>query len=208
VRRFNYFDYNKRPLDQLYKSPLFNRMDGEWGLTKWLKDVDKGSKAEDEWELMKLVRNPDVTVRMRGVMEKCTYCVQRLEQAKIAKKVKARDSGDIRLTEKDGTIPKTACQQACPAEAIVFGDVSDPDSRVSKLKAQDRNYKVLNFLATKPRTTYLARVRNPNPGMPDALEMPQSTKEYSAKNGDPFEGHEAGHEAPADPAPGAGKGAK
>jgi molybdopterin-containing oxidoreductase family iron-sulfur binding subunit len=208
VRRFNYFDYNKRPLDQLYKSPLFNRMDGEWGLTKWLKDVDKGTKAEDEWELMKLVRNPDVTVRMRGVMEKCTYCVQRLEQAKIAKKVKARDSGDIRLREKDGTIPKTACQQACPAEAIVFGDVSDPDSSVSKLKAQDRNYKVLNFLATKPRTTYLARVRNPNPGMPDALEMPQSTKEYSAKNGDPFEGHEAGHEAPADPAPGAGKGAK
>src|SRR5207245_10176515 len=120
VRRFNYFDYNKRPLDQLYKSPLFNRMEGEWGLTKWLKDVDKGSKAEDEWELMKLVRNPDVTVRMRGVMEKCTYCVQRLEQAKIAKKVKARDSGDIRLTEKEGTIPKTACQQACPAEAIVF----------------------------------------------------------------------------------------
>jgi len=147
-------------------------------------------------------------VRMRGVMEKCTYCVQRLEQAKIAKKVKARDSGDIRLTEKEGTIPKTACQQACPAEAIVFGDVSDPDSRVSRLKAQDRNYKVLNFLATKPRTTYLARVRNPNPGMPDAQEMPQSTKEYSAKNGDPFEGHEAGHEAPADPAPAAGKGAK
>ncbi len=208
VRRFNYFDYNKRPLDQLYKSPLFNRMEGEWGLTKWLKDVDKGSKAEDEWELMKLIRNPDVTVRMRGVMEKCTYCVQRLEQAKIAKKVKARDSGDIRLTEKEGTIPKTACQQACPAEAIVFGDVSDPDSGVSKLKAQDRNYKVLNFLATKPRTTYLARVRNPNPGMPDALEMPQSTKEYSAKNGDPFESQEAGHEAQPDPAPGAGKGAK
>ncbi len=83
----------------------------------------------------------------------------------------------------------------------MFGDVSDPDSGVSKLKAQDRNYKVLNFLATKPRTTYLARVRNPNPGMPDALEMPQSTKEYSAKNGDPFESQEAGHEAQPDPAP-------
>ena len=72
---------------------------------------------------------------MRGVMEKCTYCTQRIEQAKIAQKVKAGPSGDVRLKEAEGTIPKTACQQACPAGAIVFGDVSDPDSTVSKWKA-------------------------------------------------------------------------
>ena len=83
-------------------------MDGEWGLLKWWKDVDKGTKPEDEWELMKLVRNPDVTVRMRGVMEKCTFCIQRIEQAKIAQKVKAGASGDVEV--RDGNI-KTACQQ-------------------------------------------------------------------------------------------------
>jgi Fe-S-cluster-containing dehydrogenase component len=119
-------------------------------------------------------------VRMRGVMEKCTFCLQRIEQAKIGKKVKARDTDNIRLTEKDGTVPKTACQQACPAEAIVFGDISDPDSTVSKSKAQERDYSVLEFLLTKPRTTYLAKVRNPNREMPDYKEhpMPYTTKEF------------------------------
>jgi len=95
----------------------------------------------------------------------------------------------------DGAV-QTACQQACPAEAITFGNVKDPNSRVSQLKAQDRNYSVLEFLLTKPRLTYLARVRNPNPDMPDYQDMPLSTKEFIGKNGNPFEGHgEHGHEA-------------
>ena len=196
VRRFNFFDYNKRPLDQLvgpiYSTPFTSRTDGEWDLARWFRDPDKSKRPEDEWELLKLVKNPDVTVRMRGVMEKCSFCLQRIEQAKIAQKVKAGASGDIRLSESAGTIPRTACQQACPAEAIEFGDVSDPDSRVSRLKAQERNYTVLDFLLTKPRVTYLARLRNPNPAMPDYHEWPASFDEFSMKNGNPFEHHEGG----------------
>jgi molybdopterin-containing oxidoreductase family iron-sulfur binding subunit len=102
----------------------------------------------------KLARNPDVTVRSRGVMEKCTYCVQRINLARVTAKLEDREI-------RDGEV-LTACQSACPTEAIVFGNVNDPQSAVSKLKASTLNFPLLAELNTRPRTTYLAIVRNPN----------------------------------------------
>jgi MoCo/4Fe-4S cofactor protein with predicted Tat translocation signal len=167
VRRFNFFDFNKRPIGQFYRGPF-------------------GQRREDEWDLLKMVKNPDVTVRMRGVMEKCTFCIQRIQQAKIAQKTKAGASGDVIIPTDSFT---TACAQACPAGAIVFGNIKDPESRVSKLKKLTRDYSVLEMLLTKPRLTYLARVRNPNHAMPDYHADPFSLQEYEQKSGNehPFE---------------------
>jgi MoCo/4Fe-4S cofactor protein with predicted Tat translocation signal len=114
---------------------------------------------------LKMARNPDVTVRSRGVMEKCTYCVQRISHARINSKLEDRKI-------RDGEI-QTACQNACPTQAISFGDINDPESQVAKLKQEPRNYGMLEELNTRPRTTYLASVRNPNP----ELEPADGTKE-------------------------------
>jgi molybdopterin-containing oxidoreductase family iron-sulfur binding subunit len=144
VRRFNWFDFNERPLDELYYGPL----------------APKGMA-----ESLKLVKNPNVTVRMRGVMEKCTFCIQRIEEAKIARAVKA---GASDVTKTPLPVFKTACQQACPSESIVFGNINDPESAISKSRSISRTYTSLNYLNTRPRVTYLARIRNPNPAMPGA----------------------------------------
>jgi len=141
VRRFNFFDYNERPLDQL----------------RWGPFAKKGMP-----ESLKLSKNPNVTVRERGVMEKCTFCIQRIEESKIARLVAAGP------TPPDQTLLppfKVACQQACPNDAIVFGNLADPASRVARLVASGRAYKTLAHLGTAPRVTYLARIRNPNPAI-------------------------------------------
>lgn len=189
ARRFNYFDYNKRnPLikGNLYKGPL-------------------GEKAVGE--APHLQRNPNVTVRMRGVMEKCTYCVQRLQSAKIKQKqqpkvnkyaagkksyeVKVDRTKDLRV--KTDSV-KTACQDACPTSAISFGNLLDNNSKVVRAKGNvldsvkiiqgdkyeevagsPRNYDLLQYVNTRPRTSYLARVKNPNPDMPDSKYLGQAT---------------------------------
>ena len=116
--------------------------------------------TKDTPEILKLAMNPDVTVRSRGVMEKCTYCTQRINRVKIDARLEGRElvDGDV----------KTACQQACPASAIEFGDLRNPSSRIVQAKADPRNYSLLDELNTRPRTTYLAKVRNPNPDLEGA----------------------------------------
>jgi MoCo/4Fe-4S cofactor protein with predicted Tat translocation signal len=179
VRRFNFFDYNERALDSLYLGQL-----ADFGMS----------------ELVKLAKNPEVTVRMRGVMEKCTYCVQRIQNGKIQYKVKTAQAGrpgDVVVP--DGTI-KVACQQVCPVDAIEFGNILDPESAVSKAKVREQDYALLGYLNIRPRTTYLGKLRNPNPQMPDYQALPLSRVEYERKNVPPAHddhGHGAhGHAAP------------
>jgi MoCo/4Fe-4S cofactor protein with predicted Tat translocation signal len=158
VRRFNYFDYNQRPVGKRKVVGAFNIYEEYFAPL-----TTKGAP-----DTMKMQKNPNVTVRMRGVMEKCTFCVQRIEEAKIAALARAGASPNTRIPRDSFT---TACAQACPTEAIVFGDIKDPESRVSKMKEQDRNYRILEYLNVVPRVSYLARIRNPNPKMPDAGDI-------------------------------------
>ncbi|MGF1656745.1 MAG: TAT-variant-translocated molybdopterin oxidoreductase [Verrucomicrobiales bacterium] len=155
VRRFNYFDYAKRQVKRVEVLPgleVGNLYLGPLG-------------AENDDKMVEMQKNPNVTVRMRGVIEKCSFCVQRLEEAKIDHKV--RNAGTDNIVISTDSV-KTACQQACPTQAITFGNLSDPNSAVVARREEARKYDLLVYLNVKPRVSYLARLKNPNMAMPDA----------------------------------------
>ncbi len=137
-----------------YKVRRFNYLN-------WHNDGVYQPDDADVPETVRMQMNPNVTVRFRGVMEKCTYCVQRIQGRKI--EARRSDNGHGRHI-RDGEL-MTACQQACPADAIVFGDFNDPASRISQMRRNDRRYALLGEIGTQPRTLYLAKIRNPNPEM-------------------------------------------
>ncbi|MBC7173385.1 MAG: 4Fe-4S dicluster domain-containing protein, partial [Polyangiaceae bacterium] len=144
VRRFNYLNWHVR-LDELNDEAA---------------GAPLGFRGNDQFpETRKMQFNPNVTVRMRGVMEKCTFCVQRIQEAKFSARRDGRPLGDE---------IQTACQQACASGSIVFGDLNNPESRVSRLSKLDRRYALLAEIGTQPRTTFLAKIRNPNPAMGSA----------------------------------------
>lgn len=134
VRRFNYFDFSHSG------------------------NIHVEAKTVERQKTIKLQRNPDVTVRYRGVMEKCTFCTQRIQEAKMQARREGRDHNNL----PDGAVTP-ACAQTCPSDAIVFGNINDDTSRVAKLKQVDRNYTMLDILNARPRTSYLSMLRNPHP---------------------------------------------
>lgn len=204
ARRFNFFDYNKRnPLvkkqtlgfdhNNLYDGPLGDRWDTE---------------------LSKLQKNPNVSVRMRGVMEKCTYCLQRIEGARAEARATGRKKAALEAGKFDETLEisddqiriktdavKVACQQACPADAISFGNILDEKSTVSKWRKNSRNYELLSYLAIKTRTSYLARIKNPNPALLARVKYEKdkagNASKYHVGHGAHAEHGKAGHAAPA-----------
>ncbi|HWB20647.1 MAG TPA: TAT-variant-translocated molybdopterin oxidoreductase [Phycisphaerales bacterium] len=182
VRKFNYFDFHRRgPLREqpgmlLQVEPDYYRL---------------GQAKADPMRQMQF--NPDVTVRMRGIMEKCTYCIQRIETAKIAAKNAWVKADPATRSKRAGFVPdgtiKTACQQACPAEAIVFGDYNDSQSQISKTVASNpRSYEMLEEINTKPRTRYLAKIRNPSVSMSSTAGLGEEEHGHREPAGATMEG--------------------
>ena len=154
VRKFNFYDYHQKNPQSVAKD------------RHHIFDLFRGQDAN-----MQMVNNPDVTVRMRGVMEKCTYCVQRINEAKIIAKNNNRKISDGEI--------QTACQQACPADAIDFGNLLDKKSKINKKKSLVQNYDILGELNTKPRTSYLAGIKNIHPKLAKLTQQKNKKKEYS-----------------------------
>lgn len=198
ARRFNFFDYNKR--NPLVKSKVFdggNLYDGPFG---------------DRWdtELSKLNKNPNVSVRMRGVMEKCTYCVQRIEMTRAEARARGRKKAaletgiydeNLTVTDDQIRIPtngvKVACQESCPAEAISFGNIVEgSNDDVNKWRKNSRNYEILSYLAIKARTTYLARIKNPNKALTERVEFEKKKAGNASKYHVGHHAHEKGHATP------------
>jgi molybdopterin-containing oxidoreductase family iron-sulfur binding subunit len=172
VRRFNYFDWQ-----------ALDPRGGRFPLP-WLNIPDQQQKQQIN-AIKQMVFNPDVTVRMRGVMEKCTYCTQRIAGAKIRAKNEFLAGNRESELLQDGEV-LTACQQACPTQAIVFGNLNDRKATVRALHNNPRAYSVLEELNTRPRTKHLARVRNPNPAL-DAIPAATADEKGAAPAAAPKE---------------------
>jgi len=159
VRRFNFFDFNERQKDKYFVPNIIN---------------EKGMA-----DTLKMSKNPNVTVRMRGVMEKCTFCVQRVQEAKIAAKVRAKDTDKVQVPT-DSFM--SACAQVCPTGAITFGNKLDENSAIAKQWDNGRNYRLLDYIGVNARVSYLARILNPNPKM-KGIDYPIDFPEVESATG-------------------------
>jgi molybdopterin-containing oxidoreductase family iron-sulfur binding subunit len=185
VRRFNFFDYGVAKFNGGYfgkeivdaVAPDRGGITGSGAHNRINPNLIPPRLREKLDQISRMQKNPNVTVRSRGVMEKCTFCIQRINEAKVEIKLNSPDVQGV----PDGFF-QTACQQACPSEAIVFGDILDPQSRIHKARANGRSYGLLAYLNTRPRTTYMLRVRNTNPKLRAVVE-------------DPFHHHGGGHDS-------------
>jgi Fe-S-cluster-containing dehydrogenase component len=210
VRRFNFFEYG------------LHKFNGGWVGREFMQgaiDSIPGKKVGDPQqsfnpnlipprlrekldEISRMQKNPDVTVRMRGIMEKCSYCVQRTNYAKIECKLSDIKDASGKSFIPDGFV-QTACQQSCPSDSIVFGDILDPKSKVSQLRQNQRSYLLLGYLNTRPRTSHLIRVNNPNPALVSAerkAAWEHPFGHHGAGHGDGHgDGHDAGHDSHSSP---------
>lgn len=188
VRRYNFFEYGKLQFngDYMGKDILNDAIPERGGVNgsnvhnKLNINLIPPRLREKIAEIERMGKNPNVSVRMRGIMEKCTYCVQRINAAKIEAKLHDMKTADGNAAIPDGMF-QVACQQACPSESITFGDILDNKSKVHETRANPRSYKLLNFLNTRPRTSHMVRVSNPNHKLRAVVE-------------DPFHGHGGGHD--------------
>jgi molybdopterin-containing oxidoreductase family iron-sulfur binding subunit len=206
VRRYNFFEYGKLSFNgdyigKEYLDKLGNVIPGQGvgpngsPATNRININFIPPRLRDKIaEIEKMQKNPDVTVRMRGVMEKCSYCVQRINQARIETKLKGLKNEKGEYAAPDGFF-QTACQQACPSDAIVFGDVLDPSSRVHATKRNARSYGLLGFLNTRPRTSHMVRVMNPNPAL--CGEERRASWDHPFHHGGGHDGHGDGGHGPA-----------
>ncbi|MBX3377778.1 MAG: hypothetical protein KF678_12335, partial [Phycisphaeraceae bacterium] len=205
VRRFNYFDYGVTKFngDYIGKDTLEKVIPDRGGVTgsgqhnKVNVNLIPPRLRQKLDEISKMQKNPDVTVRSRGVMEKCSFCVQRINEARIEMKIR-KIAGAVGVPE--GGIPEgflqTACQQACPSSAITFGDIRDTTSNDGKgslayqMREHPRSYLLLGYLNTRPRTTHMVRVSNPNPKLRKPIENPFG---HHDDHHDHDTGHDKGH---------------